>query len=87
MASGKKKTLSKKPKKRSAAQCAASAALGMRNKEKITGLEAAIQLYLLNTSQYPLPSDPEADMEGDALTVDPEIVDDWGAEEDIEMEE
>ncbi|KAJ7292581.1 hypothetical protein C8J57DRAFT_1042576 [Mycena rebaudengoi] len=58
-----------------------------RKAEKITGLEAAVQLYLLNTSQYPLPSDPEADMEGDALTVDPEIVDDWGAEEDIEMEE
>ncbi|KAJ7229547.1 hypothetical protein B0H12DRAFT_1240213 [Mycena haematopus] len=54
---------------------------------KLEALEAALRLYLADPSTFPLPHDPEADREQEALVIETEIVEDWGAEEDIDMEE
>jgi hypothetical protein len=58
-----------------------------RKPTKVDALEAALRLYFVNCDKYPLPNDPEADMDPDALMVALDIVDDWVAEEDAEMEE
>jgi hypothetical protein len=58
-----------------------------RKPAKVDALEAALRLYYANRDKYPLPNDPEADKDPDALTVVLDIVDDWVAEEDAEMEE
>ncbi|KAF8206026.1 hypothetical protein K438DRAFT_1905210 [Mycena galopus ATCC 62051] len=44
-------------------------------------------LRLRDSSTFPLPHDPAADKEREALVIETAIVEDWGAEEDIEMEE
>ncbi|KAJ7845342.1 hypothetical protein B0H13DRAFT_2363702 [Mycena leptocephala] len=58
-----------------------------RKPAKVDALEAALRLYYANRDNYPLPNDPEADKDPDVLTVVLDIVDDWVAEEDAEMEE
>jgi hypothetical protein len=58
-----------------------------RNPAKVDALEAALRLYFASRDKYPLLNDPEADMDPDALTVALDIVDDWVADEDAEMEE
>ncbi|KAJ7805649.1 hypothetical protein B0H14DRAFT_3484874 [Mycena olivaceomarginata] len=61
--------------------------LDPRKPAKVDALEAALRLYFASRDKYPLPNDPEADMDPDALTVALDIVDDWVADEDAEMEE
>ncbi|KAJ7213389.1 hypothetical protein GGX14DRAFT_392897 [Mycena pura] len=58
-----------------------------RKPAKVAALEEVLKLYLSHPSNFPLPSDPEADLSSDSLTVESTVVDDWTAEEDIEMEE
>ncbi|KAF8205788.1 hypothetical protein K438DRAFT_1579294 [Mycena galopus ATCC 62051] len=58
-----------------------------RKPAKLEALEAALRVYLSDPSEFPLPHDPEADMEPEALVIETAIVEDWGAEEDVEMEE
>ncbi|KAF8188240.1 hypothetical protein K438DRAFT_1972424 [Mycena galopus ATCC 62051] len=54
---------------------------------KLEALGAALQLYFADPLAFPLPHDPEADKEREVLVIETAIVEDWGAEEDIEMEE
>ncbi|KAF7346732.1 hypothetical protein MSAN_01811500 [Mycena sanguinolenta] len=54
---------------------------------KLEALEAALRLYLPDPSKYPLPHDPEADRPPETLTIETAIVEDWTAEEDVEMGE
>jgi CheY-like chemotaxis protein len=58
-----------------------------RKPAKLEALEVALTLYLSDLSKFPLPLDPEADLAPEMLTVDAAVVDDWVAEEDVEMEE
>ncbi|KAJ7469144.1 hypothetical protein FB451DRAFT_1039011, partial [Mycena latifolia] len=59
----------------------------IRKPVKVEALETALRIYFQNADKYPLPPDPEADMDPTMVTVESNIVEDWADEEDAEMEE
>ncbi|KAJ7333314.1 hypothetical protein DFH08DRAFT_966147 [Mycena albidolilacea] len=59
----------------------------VRKPAKLDALEAALNNYLPHIDKYPLPPDPEADMDPETVAIEPEIVEEWEDEEDVEMED
>ncbi|KAJ7120405.1 hypothetical protein C8R44DRAFT_737216 [Mycena epipterygia] len=67
---------------------AARKALEIRHElRKVDALKAALKIYLANIGKYPLPPDPEADMESEVSTLEVETVEEWVDEEDAEMQD